>query len=126
MPTGRGDALLQLAHFVGQGGLVSDGRRHAAEQRRHLGAGLGEPEDVVDEQQHVLLLHIAEVLGHGQGRQRHAHPGAGRLVHLTEHQGGVLEDVGLLHLDPEVVALTSPLADTGEDRRAAEVRVRHG
>ena len=31
---GRGDALLQLAHLVGQGGLVAHGRGHPAEQGR--------------------------------------------------------------------------------------------
>ena len=63
---GRGDALLQLAHLVGERRLVAHGRRHAAEQRRHLGTGLHEPEDVVDEEQHVLVLHVAEVLGDGE------------------------------------------------------------
>ena len=50
---GRGDALLELAHLGGQRRLVADGARHAAEQRRHFGAGLREAEDVVDEEQHV-------------------------------------------------------------------------
>ena len=121
MATGRGDALLQLTHLVGQRGLVTHRGRHAAEQRRHLGAGLGEPEDVVDEQQHVLLLLVAEVLGHGQRRQRDAHTRAGRLVHLTEHQRGVLEHVRVGELDPEVVALAGALAHAGEHRSAAEV-----
>ena len=62
----RGDALLQLAHLGGQGRLVAHRRGHAAQQRRDLGARLGEAEDVVDEEQHVLLLHVAEVLGDGQ------------------------------------------------------------
>ena len=83
---GRGDALLQLAHLVGEGGLVAHGRGHAAEQRGHLGAGLHEAEDVVDEQQHVLALHVAEVLGHGERRQGDAQAHAGRLVHLAEHE----------------------------------------
>ena len=72
---GRGDPLLQLAHLVGQRRLVAHGRRHPAEQRGDLGAGLGEPEDVVDEQQHVLVLHVAEVLRHGQ--RRTARPASG-------------------------------------------------
>ena len=41
---------------VGQRRLVAHGGRHTAEQRGHLGARLGEAEDVVDEQQHVLIL----------------------------------------------------------------------
>ena len=90
----RGDALLQFAHLVGERGLVADRRRHAPEQRRDLRTGLGEPEDVVDEQQHVLALHVAEVLGHRQRAQRHAQPNAGRLVHLAEHQRGVGQHAG--------------------------------
>ena len=119
--TGRGDALLQLAHLVGKRRLVAHRGRHAAEQRGHLGTRLGEPEDVVDEQQHVLLLLVAEVLRHGQRRQRDPHTSARRLVHLTEHQRGVLEHIGLAELDPQVVALTGALAHAGENRGATEV-----
>ena len=32
---------------------------------RDLGAGLHEPEDVVDEEQNILLDDVTEVLGHG-------------------------------------------------------------
>src|SRR5262249_23485366 len=74
--TGGRDPLLELAHLVGQGRLVTDGRRHAAEQRGDLGTGLGEPEDVVDEQQHVLVGHVAEVLRHRQRGQGHPHAGS--------------------------------------------------
>src|SRR5215467_5248128 len=63
---GGGDPLLELAHLVGERGLVPHRRGHPAEQGGHLRTGLGEPEDVVDEQQHVLALHITEVLRHGQ------------------------------------------------------------
>ena len=117
----RGDPLLQLAHLVGQRGLVAHRGRHAAEQRGDLGARLGEPEDVVDEEQHVLVLLVAEVLRHRERRERDAHTRAGRLVHLTEHQRGVLDDAGLGHLRDEVVALTGALADAREHRGATEV-----
>ena len=113
---GRGDPLLELAHLVGQRRLVAHRRRHPAEQRRDLGAGLGEPEDVVDEQQHVLALHVAEVLRHRQGGQRDPQPGARRLVHLAEDQRGVGDDPGLGHLRDQVVALAGPLADARRSR----------
>ncbi len=116
---GRGDALLQLAHLGRQGRLVADGGRHAAEERRHLGAGLGEAEDVVDEEEHVLAFLVAEVLGHGQGGEGDAGAGSRRLVHLAVDQGGLVDDARLLHLVPEVVALAGALADAGEHREAA-------
>ena len=114
----RGDALLQLAHLGLERRLVADLRRHPAQQRRDLGARLDEPEDVVDEQQHVLAL-LAEVLGHRQAGQRDAHAGAGRLVHLAEDEHRLVDDARLLHLEPEVVALARALADAAEGRQAA-------
>ena len=118
MPLGRGDPLLELAHLVGQGGLVAHGRGHAAEQGRHLGAGLDEAEDVVDEEQHVLVLHVPEVLGHGQGGQGDPQADARGLVHLAVDERGLVDDAGLLHLEPHVGALTGALADAGEHRHA--------
>ena len=118
---GRGDPLLELAHLVGQGGLVAHGGGHPAEQGRHLGAGLDEAEDVVHEQEHVLVLHVPEVLGHGQGGEGHPEADARWLVHLAVDQGGLLDDAGLLHLDPEVGALTGPLPHPGEDRHTTVV-----
>ena len=54
-------------------------------KRRDLGARLREAEDVVDEEQDVLALFIAEVLGHGQAGQGDAEQTrAGGLVHLAE------------------------------------------
>ena len=117
----RGDALLEHAHLVGQGRLVADGARHAAEQRGDLGAGLREAEDVVDEQQHVLVLHVAEVLRHRQRGQGDAQAGARRLVHLAEDERGVVDDAGLGHLTEQVVALAGALADAGEHRHAREL-----
>ena len=83
--------------------------------------GLREAEDVVDEEQHVLLLHVAEVLRHGQRRQCDAQTRPRRLVHLAEDERRLVEDAGLFHLADEVVALTGALADTGEHRNTAVV-----
>src|SRR5439155_3544555 len=58
-------------------------RRRAPEQRGHLGARLAEAENVVDEEQHVLVVLVPEVLRHGESGQRDAQAGAGRLVHLA-------------------------------------------
>ena len=65
---GRRDALLQLAHLRRQRRLIPHRARHAAEQRRDLGTRLREPEDVVDEHQHVGVLDVAEILRDCQAR----------------------------------------------------------
>jgi peptide chain release factor 1 len=119
--SGGGDPLLQLAHLVRQRRLVAHRRGHPAEQGRHLGSGLGEAENIVDEQQHVLLLDIPEVLGHGERGQRDPEPGTRRLIHLTEHQRGLGDDAGLGHLQEEVVTFAGALPDPSEHRHAAEV-----
>ena len=82
---GRGDALLQRAHVGRKRRLIADRRRNAAEQRRDFRAGLGEAEDVVDEEQHVLAL-VAEIFGDGQAGQPDAGARARRLVHLAVDQ----------------------------------------
>ena len=87
----RGDALLEETHFVGERRLVTDGGRRAAEERGHFGTGLGETENVVDEEQHVLVLLVAEILGHRERGEGDAHTGARRLVHLAVNEG----DLGL-------------------------------
>ena len=117
---GRGDALLQLAHLVGQGGLVAHGRGHAAEQRRHLGAGLHEAEDVVDEQQHVLALarrgSTRPSVSADRATRRRT-PGGSSIWPKTRAAFSSTPDS--LHLDEEVGALTGALAHAGEHRHAA-------
>ncbi len=126
---GRGDALLQLAHFRGQVRLVAHGRRHAAQQRGNLRAGLREAEDVVDEEQRVRAFHVAEVLGDGQSGQGHAQTRSGRLGHLAVNQRALrilAKSPGLMTPDsvissPKIVALAGALAHAGKDRVAAVV-----
>ena len=117
----RRDALLQLPHLGGERRLVADGARHAAEQRRDLGARLDEAEDVVDEEQHVLAL-VAEVLRHRQAGEADAQARARRLVHLAVDERDLVDHLGLGHLEQEVVALARALADAGEDGDAAVLR----
>src|ERR1035437_2906085 len=125
---GGGDALLQLAHFGGQVGLVAHVRGHAAQERGNLRAGLREAEDVVDEQKRVGAFDVAEVLGDGERAEGHAQAGSGRLGHLPVYQlrlrfGPVarLDDAGLGHLQPQVVALAGALAHAAKDGVAAVV-----
>src|SRR5206468_5777376 len=83
---GRGNALLEVAHFGPESGLVTDGTRSAAQQRGDLRAGLRKAENVVDKEQHILLFFVAEIFGHGEGREGDAEAGPGRLVHLAIDQ----------------------------------------
>merc|ERR1719230_1595958 len=84
---GGGDTLLHGTHVSGQSGLVTDSRGDTTEEGRHLGTSLGEPEDVVDEEQHVLPLLVTEVLSNSQSGQGNTGTGTRGLVHLSVHQG---------------------------------------
>ena len=107
------------AHLFGQIRLVAYSRGHAAQESRDLRAGLGEAEDVVDEQEHVAVLDIPEVLRDGEPGERHPEPRARRLVHLAEDHGQLVQHSGAGHLLIEVVALASSLTHTGKDRETA-------
>src|SRR4051812_38939013 len=85
---GGGDALLQFAHFSGEVRLVADRGRHTTEERRYFGAGLGEAEDVVDEEQRVRTLFVAEMLGDGEAGEGDAKTGSRRLGHLAIDECG--------------------------------------
>ena len=111
---GRRNALLELTHLISQCWLVTHSRRHAAQQRGNLGTCLAETEDIVDEEQHVLVLNVTEVLRHRQPGESHTHTNSRRLVHLTEHEGRILEHAHLFHFEEEVRALTGTLTDAGE------------
>ena len=68
------------------------------------------------------MLHIAEILRHRETCERDAHTGSWRLVHLAVDERRLVDDAGLGHLTPEVVALTRALADAGEYGVAAVLR----
>ncbi len=115
---GRRDAFLELPHLLGQRRLVAHRRRHPSEQRRHFGAGQRVAVDVVDEEQDVLAF-VTERFGHRQACQADTQAVARGFVHLPEHHRDLVEDVRVLHLVIEVVALARALADAREHRVAA-------
>ena len=115
---GRGDALLELAHFGGERRLVTDGAGDPAEKRRHFRTCLGKAEDVVDEQKHVLVFFVAEVFGDRERGERHAGTGSRRFVHLAVDQRGFRENARFLHLVEKVVALAGALTHSGEHGEA--------
>lgn len=117
---GGGNTLLHTTHVDSEGGLVTDSRGNTAEKGRHLGTGLGETENVVNEEQHILAFLVTEVFGDSQTSKGDTGTGTGGLVHLTENEGDLglaikLNDGGLLHFVVQIVTLTGTLADTSED-----------
>src|SRR5690606_34722824 len=92
---------------------------------------LGEAEDVVDEEEHVLAFDIAEIFGDRQARERNASAGARGFVHLAEYERnlrtfggrvavGVLGDnAGVEELVIQVVAFAGAFTDARENRGAA-------
>src|SRR5687768_3084015 len=88
---GRGNALLEQAHFVREGRLITDRRRRTSEQRGYFRASLRETENIVDEQKYVLVLFVAKIFRHRERRKGDAHAGARRLVHLAVNE----RDLGL-------------------------------
>ncbi len=130
-PFGRGgDPFLQVSHVGRERRLIADRRGHTAEKRRDFRARLGEAEDIVDEEQHVLAL-VAEILGDRQACQRDAGARPRRLIHLTVDQSafGALGGAAMLarihihlgfdHFVIKIVAFAGPLAHPGEHRIAA-------
>lgn len=114
---GGGDTFLHTTHIGGEGGLVTDSGGDTTEEGRHLGTGLGETEDVVNEEQHILAFLVTEVLGDGEAGKGDTGTGTRGLVHLTEDESDLgvtlkLDDTGLNHLVVEIVTLTSTLTDT--------------
>src|SRR5690606_30054324 len=80
---------------------------------------LDEAEYVVHEEEHVFTALVAEVLRLGESGERYASASAWHLVHLAEHERGLVEHARLFHLVVEVVTLAHALADAGEHRVAA-------
>jgi hypothetical protein len=117
---GGGNTLLHLTHVDGEGWLVTDGRWDTTQKSGHLGTGLGETENVVNEEQHILSFLVTEVLSDGKTGKGDTSTGSWWLVHLSEDEGHLgftieLDDTGLLHFVVQIVTLTSTLTDTSED-----------
>ena len=115
----RRDPFLQLTHFRAERRLVTDGRRHAAEEGGHFGARLDKPEDIVDKQEDVAPFLVAEIFRDRQRGKTHACTGTRGLVHLSEHECGLVDNPCPFHFAPEVVPFARPLTHPGEDRESA-------
>lgn len=121
---GGGNSFLEGSQICREGGLISDGGWDTSEQGGHLRASLGESEDVVDEEKHVLSGLISEVLGNGESSQSDSGSSTWGLVHLSVDEGASagwlvwlidVDDTGLDHFVVEIVTLSGSLSDSGED-----------
>ena len=111
----RCDTLLQLSHFCRKGRLISNGTRHTSQQGAYFTTCLGKTEDIVDEQQHVLMVMITEVFRHRKTCQTNTHSGTRRFIHLSVNQYGLIQDTAVLHFMIHVISFTGSLPDTGND-----------
>lgn len=120
---GGGNSFLHGTHVGGKRGLVTDGGGDTTEQGGHFGTGLGESENVVNEQQDILTFLVSEVFGDGQTGQGDSGSGSRGLVHLTEDQGDLgvtleVDDTGFPHLR----ATVSPCHSAGKEKRGNSLR----
>ena len=77
---------------------------HPSQKRRNLHARQNVPVDIIYEEQHVLVLFVTEVLGHGQTGEADAGANARGLIHLAEDQHSAGQHTRVLHLMPKVIA----------------------
>jgi peptide chain release factor 1 len=118
--SGGGNSFLEHTQIGGEGRLVTDSGRDTSEKGGHFGASLGESEDVIDEQEHILVLFISEVLSNGESSESDTGSSTWGLVHLSVHEGGLgtvtldINDLGFNHFVVEIVTFTGSLSDTSE------------
>jgi peptide chain release factor 1 len=119
---GSGNSFLEHTKIGSEGGLISYSGWDTSKKGRHLRAGLGESEDVVDEQQHILVLFVSEVLSDGETSESDSGSGTRGLVHLSVDESGFgaflinLDDTGFNHFVVKIVSLSGSLSDSSEDR----------
>ena len=87
-----------------------------------------EAENIVDEEQRIRALGVAEIFRNRESGQRDAQARARRLRHLPVDERGLrfrgltrLDDARFRHLQPQIVAFARALAHAGKHRIAAVV-----
>jgi len=108
---------IHATHISGKRGLVTDGRGNTTKKSRHLGTSLGETENVVNEEQHILAFLVTEVLRNSQTGKGDTGTGTRRLVHLTEDKGDLgitleIDNTSLNHFMVQIITLASAFTDT--------------
>lgn len=115
------DSLLKLTKICGQGGLVTHSGGDSSQQSTHLGVSLGETENIINEQQHVSVLLVSEVLGDGKSGKPDSGSSTGGLVHLSVHKRGSasffeINYFEFLHFSIQIISLSGTFSHTGEYR----------
>ena len=118
---GRCDPFLQRAHFCRECRLIADGGRHTSKQCRNFRTCLCKAENIINEQKHVLILDIAEILCHCQSGKSDSHSGSRRLIHLTIDQNGFVENPGFLHFAVQIITLTGTFSDARKNRNTVMI-----
>jgi hypothetical protein len=118
--SGGGNSFLEGTQIGGEGRLVTDSGRDTSEKGGHFGASLGESEDVINEQKHILVLFVSEVFSNGESGKSNTGSSTWGLVHLSVDEGGLgaisfdINDTGFNHFVVEIVTFTGSLSDTSE------------
>jgi hypothetical protein len=119
------EMYIHATHVSRECRLITDGGGDTTKQSRHLGTSLGEAENVVDEEQHILAFLVTEVLGDCEASKSYTSTCTSGLVHLTEDKSylGVtleVDDTSLNHFMVQIVTLTSTFTNT---YRIKEIRL---
>jgi peptide chain release factor 1 len=117
---GGSNTFLHTTHISGKSGLVTDSGRNTTQKGRHLGTGLSETENVINEEKHILTFVITEVFSNGKTSKSDTSTGTRGLVHLTEDKSTLgftlkLDDTSFNHFVVQIVTLTSTFTDTTEN-----------
>ena len=118
---GGSNTFLKVPHLGCQGWLISHGTWSAPQQSGYFGTCLRESEDIVDKQQHVLILFITEILRDGQTRECHAQTGPGGFIHLAVNKGNLgvfqlvlFDDASIGHFSVEIVTFAGSFAHSSK------------
>jgi hypothetical protein len=117
---GSGNTFLHTTHISGKSGLVTDSRGDTTQKGRDLRTGLGETENVINEEKHILTFIITEIFSNGKTSESDTGTGTRGLIHLTKDKStlGVtikLNDTGFNHFVVQIVTFTSTFTDATED-----------
>src|SRR5690606_29895094 len=98
--------------------LIPDTRGDSPQQAGDLCARLDEAEDIVDQDHDVRMEIVAEILRDGHGAMPDAKTHGWRLIHLTEHQNGLVEDTGGAHFAIKLLRLAAAFTNPAEQAEA--------